>query len=99
MLRGVLNKAVRLSHTSIFGHNLGLCKTKVGVRCASVASISLKHNISIGDEAQITKTFTDDDVKQFSILSGDTNPMHLNDDFSKEGRYGKKVVHGPLTLR
>lgn len=57
---------------------------------------SLK-NIRIGDKATFSKTISEEDVKLFARISGDMNPLHLNDEFAKKSRFGKRIVHGLLT--
>ncbi|KPL07314.1 enoyl-CoA hydratase [bacterium SM23_57] len=51
----------------------------------------------IGDSASISKTFTDDDVLTFANISGDKNPIHLDEDYAAKTRFGKRLVHGILT--
>ena len=50
-----------------------------------------------GMEASYTKTINDTDVKIFSDVSGDSNPIHLNNDFASDTLFKVKVVHGMLT--
>lgn len=53
--------------------------------------------IKIGDQASITKSFNDEDVRSFAMISGDNNPIHLDDDYAAGTRFGKRLVHGILT--
>jgi 3-hydroxybutyryl-CoA dehydratase len=53
-------------------------------------------NIKIGDNAQIVKKFTDEDLLKFSELSEDKNPIHLNDEYAKQSRYKKRINYGLL---
>ena len=42
------------------------------------------------------KKITEEDVKQFSLISGDINPVHLDDEYAKKSRFGKRIAHGIL---
>ena len=53
--------------------------------------------IKIGDKAQITKQFSTEDVELFANLSQDVNPIHLDDVFAEQTRFGKRIVHGMLS--
>ena len=48
----------------------------------------------IGDTATITKTITQNDIHQFAELVGDTNPVHVDEEFAKKTRFGKQIAHG-----
>jgi len=54
-------------------------------------------DLSVGMEASYAKKITDDDVLAFAELSGDINPVHLNDDFAAGTIFKKRIAHGFLT--
>lgn len=53
--------------------------------------------LSVGMSATVSRTFTETDVRNFAGVSGDTNPMHINEEFAKHTRFGGIIVHGMLT--
>ncbi len=53
--------------------------------------------IKVGDQASKSKTFRDEDVRSFAEISGDNNPIHLDDDYAARTRFEKRLVHGILT--
>jgi len=53
--------------------------------------------IVIGAKASRTKTFTDDDLRGFAQVSGDHNPLHLDDAYAAQTQFGRRLVHGMLT--
>ncbi len=54
-------------------------------------------DFTIGQHASFTKTFTEDDVQRFIAITGDVNPLHVNDAFAAETKFGRRVLHGMLT--
>jgi acyl dehydratase len=54
--------------------------------------MKLKH----GDTASFSKKITDTDIQQFADVSGDRNPLHLDDEFAKQTRFGRRIAHGML---
>jgi 3-hydroxybutyryl-CoA dehydratase len=49
-----------------------------------------------GDHASLSKTITPEDVAEFAHLTSDTNPLHLDDEYAKQTRFGGRIVHGML---
>jgi len=49
-----------------------------------------------GQHASFRKTFTDEDVRRFIEITGDTNPLHVDDEFASGTQFGRRVIHGML---
>jgi len=54
-------------------------------------------SLSIGDKASFSKTISESDVYIFAGVSGDFNPMHVNESFSQQSQFKSRIAHGPLT--
>ncbi|MFC7072674.1 MaoC family dehydratase [Halovenus rubra] len=57
---------------------------------------SSPEDIEVGDMFEFTKTIADDDVQEFAAASGDTNPLHLDDEYAEETRFQGRIAHGTL---
>ena len=42
------------------------------------------------------RTVTEADIVQFAGLSGDYNPLHINEEYCKTTIFGGRIAHGPL---
>ena len=52
---------------------------------------------NVGDSAEITRQITATDIEAFAEVTGDHNPIHLDDEFAKATRFGRRIAHGMLT--
>ena len=52
--------------------------------------------INLGDSFETMEKITNSMINDFAKLSGDKNPIHLNDDYAKKTPFGKRVAHGML---
>lgn len=52
--------------------------------------------MKIGQTSEVNRSFSGEDVDLFSTLSGDINPVHLNEEFAKTTIFGGRIVHGAL---
>lgn len=56
----------------------------------------MRSDLKVGDKASVSRVFTDQDVLEFSKLSLDTNPIHLDEEYASKSLFGQKIVHGML---
>ncbi|MEN9564411.1 MAG: hypothetical protein RIR73_2655, partial [Chloroflexota bacterium] len=49
-----------------------------------------------GTKATRTQTITDEMVRTFATLTGDSNPVHLDEAYAATTRFGKRIAHGML---
>ena len=54
-------------------------------------------NIKVGDTASFSKTITEYDVYGFAGITGDFNPVHINNEKAKESMFGERIAHGMLS--
>jgi len=50
--------------------------------------VGLIHNFEVDMDEELTK--------KFANISGDFNPLHMDEQYAKETKFGKRVVHGML---
>lgn len=50
-----------------------------------------------GQKAAVTRTITAADIETFARLTGDFNPLHLDEAYAARTRFGERVAHGMLT--
>lgn len=60
-------------------------------------SVDSRENISVGDDVMFSKPITDADVRSFAEASGDTNRLHLDEEYARGTRFGGRIAHGALT--
>ena len=53
--------------------------------------------MKVGDSAEITKTIEQSDIDAFARVTGDHNPVHVDEEFAKTTRFGRRIAHGMLT--
>jgi acyl dehydratase len=54
-------------------------------------------DIEIGMNISYSQTITDSDIKAFAGISGDRNPVHLDEEYAENSRYKKRIAHGLMT--
>jgi 3-hydroxybutyryl-CoA dehydratase len=49
-----------------------------------------------GQHVLFIKTFTEADLQRFIEITGDVNPLHVDEEFAATTRFGRRIVHGML---
>ncbi|MHC8321197.1 MaoC family dehydratase [Pseudomonas sp. GB2N2] len=62
----------------------------------SICSMPL-HDLVVGTKANYSQTITDADIKAFAGVSGDHNPVHVDDEYAAKSRFGKRIAHGLMS--
>ncbi len=53
--------------------------------------------LTIGQQFSTSREVTDEFVRKFADVSGDYNPIHLDEEFAKKTRFGRRIAHGMLS--
>jgi len=53
--------------------------------------------IEMGQTASFSKLVEETDIQMFSTVSGDVNPVHLDEEFAAGTMFGERIAHGMLT--
>ena len=51
---------------------------------------------AVGYKTSATLKITDKMVRQFAEMSGDYNPIHLDDEYAKTTRFKRRIAHGMI---
>jgi len=67
--------------------------------CCSIGRYRLEEvrMYSVGDAAEFTKVFSEEDVFLFARITGDGNPVHTSKEFAEKSRFKQRIAHGLLT--
>ncbi len=52
--------------------------------------------VKVGDSASRTLTIDDHVVRGFADITGDTNPVHLDEAYAATTRFGRRIAHGMI---
>jgi 3-hydroxybutyryl-CoA dehydratase len=52
--------------------------------------------LAVGDFGSFTKSISESDVFAFADISGDFNPLHIDEEYAKRSVFGRRVAHGIL---
>ncbi|PMD73872.1 MaoC family dehydratase [Companilactobacillus nuruki] len=59
--------------------------------------IFYENELKVGMSGSVSKRITEDDVNTFAKVTGDYNPMHVDEEFAKSTQFHKRIAHGMLS--
>ena len=57
-----------------------------------------KLGVDIGYKTTHEKTITEADINKFAEVSGDYNPVHMEEEFAKKTFFGGRIAHGVIAI-
>jgi 3-hydroxybutyryl-CoA dehydratase len=54
-------------------------------------------DLSVGQSAELTKTVTEKDIASFAEVTGDVNPVHLDEAYAATTPFKTRIAHGMLS--
>lgn len=54
-------------------------------------------SFKVGDKKSVSVQVTEKMVHQFAEMSGDFNPVHMDDEFAKKTRFKQRIAHGMIS--
>lgn len=54
-------------------------------------------DLSLGMTHETHHVITEKDIELFAEVSGDRNPLHMDEEFAKKTAFGQRIAHGALT--
>jgi 3-hydroxybutyryl-CoA dehydratase len=54
-------------------------------------------DIRVGDKGSYSKTVSAEDVLRFAEITGDFNPVHVDEEFARNSLFKERIAHGFLT--
>jgi 3-hydroxybutyryl-CoA dehydratase len=54
-------------------------------------------DLSVGQSAELTKTVTEKDIASFAEVTGDNNPVHLDEAYAAATPFKTRIAHGMLS--
>ncbi len=53
--------------------------------------------LSVGQLYSSVNIVTDEDILKFAEVTGDVNPIHLDEDYAKASVFGERIAHGMIS--
>ncbi len=54
--------------------------------------------LTVGESVEFCKAISTNDIDLFAQISGDFDPIHVDDDYAKTTAFGRRIAHGGLVM-
>ena len=61
-----------------------------------MANLLKYDDIKVGDSDSISKTISESDIYLYAGITGDFNPVHVNEEFGRNSMFGSRIAHGMM---
>jgi acyl dehydratase len=58
----------------------------------------MKLHVEVGEKAEFRKTIREADLLAFAEITGDRDPIHVDEAYAARSRFGKRIAHGALVM-
>ncbi len=55
-------------------------------------------SLQVGQSFSIYRFISEADIQTFADVTGDDNPIHVDEEYARGTRFGKRVIHGVMLL-
>ena len=60
-------------------------------------NIQVRKDFKVGEKAAMTKEITTNDITSMAEITGDYNPIHIDEEFARKSRFQGRIAHGVLS--
>lgn len=57
-----------------------------------------REDFAIGEKARLSRRISEADIRCMADLTGDFNPLHMDDDFARQTRFKSRIAHGEFNV-
>ncbi len=62
------------------------------------ATLLEKLGVDVGYKTSHVKTISESDIARFAEVSGDFNPVHMNEEYARKTLFGGRIAHGIIAV-
>ena len=60
--------------------------------------MAIETYLAVGERAEFSKTIGESDITLFAGLTGDFDPIHVNEAYARTTQFGRRIAHGALIM-